>query len=83
MELPFSCEWEALVKLSAEWIAAPNIEQRALEVMRRSLQRVARALVKPYDRLSTEDYYTIELREAHVADGNGREAGTIPPGFCG
>ncbi len=69
MELPFSCEWDALVRLSGEWIAAPKIEKRALEVTRRSLKRVAPALVKPYDSLSTEDYYIIELREAPDSEG--------------
>lgn len=68
MELPFSCDWDALVTLSANWIAVPNIEQRALEVMHRCLQRIAPALVKPYDSLSTEDYYIIELRVAQGGD---------------
>lgn len=69
MELPFSCEWEALVKLAAEWIAAPKVEKRALEVVHRSLQRVAPALVKPYDSLTSEDYYITELREAKDSEG--------------
>lgn len=69
MELPFSCEWDALVKLSGEWIAAPNVEKRALEVVRGSLQRAAPALVKPYGDLSNEDYYIIELREARDSEG--------------
>jgi len=69
MELPFSCEWDALVKLSADWIAAPNIEKRALEVTRRNLKRAGPALVKPYEGLSSEDYYIIELREARDSDG--------------
>ncbi|HXH49131.1 MAG TPA: hypothetical protein VNM47_07275 [Terriglobia bacterium] len=77
MELPFSCEWEALVKLSAEWIAASNIEQQALEVMRRSLQRAGPALAKPYGSLSTEDYYIIEVREAKEADGRPATAGEL------
>ena len=77
MELPFACEWDALVRLSAEWIAAPNIESRALEVVRRSLQRVAGALVKPYGSLSTEDYYVIELREAQDAEGKSATAGEL------
>jgi len=77
MELPFACEWDALVRLSAEWIAAPNIENRALEVVHRSLQRVAGALVKPYGSLSTEDYYIIELREAQDSAGKSATAGEL------
>ena len=77
MELPFACEWDALVRLSAEWIAAPNIEKRALEVVRRSLQRVAVALVKPYGSLSTEDYYIIELSEARDSEGKPATAGEL------
>ncbi|HZT70224.1 MAG TPA: hypothetical protein VFC10_10840 [Terriglobia bacterium] len=69
MQLPFCCDWEGLVRLSAEWIAAPNIEQRALEVTRAALSRSAPALIRPYDNLLTEDYYIIELREARNADG--------------
>lgn len=77
MELPFSCEWDELVKLSGEWFAAPNIERRALEVTRCSLQRVAPALVKPYDSHSTEDYYIIELREAKAQDGQAETAADL------
>jgi hypothetical protein len=69
MELPFCCDWEALVRLSGEWIAAPGVEKRALEVMRSSLKRAAPALVKAYGNLLAEDYYIIELREAQEADG--------------
>jgi len=72
MDLQFACEWDELVRLSGEWIAAPNIESRALEVTRCSLQRVAPALVKPYDSHSTEDYYIIELREAKTRMGSQR-----------
>ncbi len=69
IELPFSCNWEALVSLSSKWIAAAKIEERAMEITRRCLQRVAPALIKPYDSLLTEDYYIIELREARDANG--------------
>jgi hypothetical protein len=77
MELPFCCEWDDLARLSGEWIAAPNIEKRALEVTRRSVKKIAPALVKPYDSLSAEDYYIIELREARNSDGQPATAGEL------
>ena len=77
MELPFSCEWDALVELSTQWIAAPGIEKRAMEVMRRGLKRAAPALVKAYSSLLAEDYYIIELREARSPDGRPAMAGEL------
>jgi len=74
MELPFSCDWDGLVRLSWEWIAAPKIEKRAMEVVRRCLKRVSPALVKPYASLVAEDYYIIDLREAKDSDGRSATA---------
>lgn len=77
MELPFCCEWADLVGLCGEWIAAPGVEKRAMEVMRNGLKRAAPALVKAYGSLLAEDYYIIELREAKEADGRPSTAGEL------
>jgi hypothetical protein len=69
LELPFECDWAALVQQSSHWIGAPELESRATELLRTALKHAAPALVKPYDDWLKEDYYVIQLREIRAADG--------------
>jgi hypothetical protein len=69
LELPFDCDWAALVQQSSHWIGAPELESRATELVRTALKHAAPALVKPYDDWLKEDYYVIQLREIRAADG--------------
>jgi len=62
LQLPFEFGWSELIRLAGRWIAAPEIEKRAAESVRRSLERARPALVKPYDQWLSEDYYIIQLR---------------------
>jgi hypothetical protein len=64
LELSFEAEWSDLVRLSSRWIAAPEIEKCASELMRAQLERARPALVQPYPSWLSEDYYVIHLREA-------------------
>lgn len=69
LELPFEARWEDLVRLSSRFISAPEIERRAMDLIRGRLAQVATALVQPYENWLSEDYYIINVREALDADG--------------
>ncbi|MFN7999130.1 MAG: hypothetical protein U0Q18_36250 [Bryobacteraceae bacterium] len=69
LQLPFACEWDDLIRLSNRWIAAPELEKRAADVVRQSLDRAIPALVKPYEHWLSEDYYIIQLHPVTNACG--------------
>ncbi|HEY1272576.1 MAG TPA: hypothetical protein VGF08_11350, partial [Terriglobales bacterium] len=66
-ELPFSGDWDTLVKLSSRWVWNTDFERQALRVARQRLERVAPALVKPYPYKDKEwldeDYFIFQVRE--------------------
>jgi hypothetical protein len=66
--IPFETGWEEIVTLSARWMNAPELEQKAAEVVQRHLQKATPALVNLYDEKLSEDYYVIHLR--NVLDDN-------------
>jgi hypothetical protein len=66
-ELPFELDWQRLVHLSATWMAAPEVEKRAAEIVRSCRERVGPALVKPYDYRLTEDYYIVQIHPVEHA----------------
>lgn len=69
LQLGFQADWRQLVEFSSRWIAAPDIERRAAESLRRHLQRTGQALVKPYPEWLAEDYYIIQLNTLLHQDG--------------
>ncbi len=70
LELPFELGWEELIQLSNRFVASPETEKCALEVIRSRLKRVEAALVQPYPSWLSEDYYIINLRESRDENGN-------------
>ena len=63
-ELPFSGDWEKLVQLSSRWVWDTNFESLATRIVKRKLERVAPALVKPYaTEWLQEDYFIFHVRE--------------------
>jgi hypothetical protein len=60
LDLAFSFEWRDLIALSATWIAAPEVERRAAEIVQSVNKRAAAAFLKPHEVLS-EDYYIFQL----------------------
>lgn len=61
----FSCDWEALVRLSSRWIEAPEMESLTEKLIRAQINRVTKSLDQPYtDDWFNEDYYVIQLSEA-------------------
>ncbi len=70
LQLPFAFDWRELLRLAARSIAAPEIEKRASDSVRRYLTRAQPALVKPYQDWLTEDYYIIQLHPLTKDDGS-------------
>ena len=62
-ELPFEGGWDMLVDLSCRYIAAPEVERRALQIAREESKRAAPALIKFYDNWLAEDYYIFRVGE--------------------
>jgi hypothetical protein len=77
MQLSFECTWDSIVSQSARWSGAVELENRAAELLRAALKRIARALVKPVDTWLREDYSIIQLDEVHDAQGHALSAAEL------
>jgi hypothetical protein len=61
LERAFDLEWQELIELCERWIAAPEAEAAAVELVRQQLARVSSVLVKPYPLHLSEDYTVARL----------------------
>ncbi|HVP44604.1 MAG TPA: hypothetical protein VMS96_14330 [Terriglobales bacterium] len=78
LERPFSGSWEDLLNLAKDWIWSPTFETDATALVRERLRRAAPAMVKPYQRLLTEDYFIF-----HVSDIEGQPTAEELVDQCG
>src|SRR6266849_2576671 len=62
-ELPFSGDWDTLVRLGSRWVWDVDFERHASRMAREKLERAAPALVKPYPEWLSEDYFIFHVRE--------------------
>jgi hypothetical protein len=62
-ELPFSGDWETLVRLSSRWVWDTDFTSLAAKIVKRKLERAAPALIKPYDNWLHEDYFIFHVSE--------------------
>jgi hypothetical protein len=63
-QLPFAGDWDNLIQLSSRWVWDVDFASRVEPIIRRTLERSAAALVKPYERWLSEDYFIFHVREA-------------------
>src|SRR5438093_10173850 len=63
LELPFSGDWDAMIRLGSRWVWEVDFERQAARIARQRLERAAPALVKPYASWLSEDYFIFHLRE--------------------
>jgi hypothetical protein len=68
-QLPFAGEWDALVRLAGRWVWDVDFASRAEPIVRKTMERCAAAMVKPYARWLSEDYFIFHLREVTGAPG--------------
>jgi hypothetical protein len=62
-ELPFSGDWETLVRLAGRWVWDTEFASLATKIAKQKLERAAPALVKPYAEWLNEDYFIFHVRE--------------------
>ena len=62
-ELPFSGDWDTLVRLGSRWVWDVDFEKHASRIVREKLERAAPALVKRYPEWLSEDYFIFHVRE--------------------
>jgi hypothetical protein len=62
-ELPFSGDWDTLVRMGSRWVWDVDFEKHATRIVRQKLERAAPALVKPYPEWLSEDYFIFHVRE--------------------
>jgi hypothetical protein len=63
-QLPFSGDWDSLVHLASRWVWDVDFASRVEPIVRNTVARCAAALVKPYDRWLSEDYFIFHVRAA-------------------
>jgi hypothetical protein len=62
-ELAFADGWGKLIGLASRWVWDIDFAAQATAIVRRSLERAAPALVKPYKEWLSEDYLIFHVRE--------------------
>ncbi len=63
LELQFESDWEELIRLSNRWIEAPDLERCAMQVVRKRMADLNRAVRRAYPEWLDEVYYAVHLRE--------------------
>ena len=63
-EIPFVGDWDDLVRLASRWVWEIDFASRVEPIVRQRLERAASAMVKPYFRWLSEDYFIFHIREA-------------------
>jgi hypothetical protein len=73
-ELPFSGDWDTLIRLSSRWTSDTNFEALASRIVRQKLEHAAPALVKPYATQGNtgewlqEDYFIFLVKELKLGE---------------
>jgi len=62
-ELPFSGDWDTLIRLGSRWVWDVDFAGHASRIAREKLERAAPALVKPYADWLSEDYFIFHVRQ--------------------
>jgi hypothetical protein len=63
LELPFSGDWDTLIRRGSRWVWDVDFSAHASRIARQKLERAAPALVKPYKEWLSEDYFIFHVRE--------------------
>lgn len=64
LRFTLSGSWEELQERAARWISSTLFDELSQQTIRDNLKRVQAALVKPYDKWLSEDYYVVHLHSA-------------------
>jgi len=72
-QLHFKGDWQSLVQLASQWIWDVDFASKVEPVVRQRLESVESALIKPYPRWLSEDYFIFHVRE----EGDGGSAAEV------
>lgn len=64
LHLPFAGGWDDLVHLASRWVWDVDFASRVEPMVRQKLDRCPAAMIKPYTRWLSEDYFIFHVREA-------------------
>jgi hypothetical protein len=62
-QLAFSGNWESLVRLASRWVWDVDFAARVEPIVRQRLERNTGAMIKPYTRWLSEDYFIFHVRD--------------------
>src|SRR5215467_3477461 len=62
-ELPFSGDWDTLVRLSSRWVWDTDFTSFAQKIVKQKIERARPALVKLYDNWLNEYYFVFPVHE--------------------
>jgi hypothetical protein len=62
-QLSFAGDWESLIDLASRWVWEVDFAARIEPIVRQRLGQVADAMVKPYPRWLSEDYFIFHVRD--------------------
>jgi len=62
-ELPFSGDWDTLVRLASRWVWDTDFTSFAQKIAKQRIERARPALVKLYDSWLHEDYFVFHVRD--------------------
>lgn len=61
-QVPFAGDWDELVQLASRWVWDVDFASRVEPIVRKTLEPSKAALVKPYERWLSEDYFIFHVR---------------------
>jgi len=62
-ELPFSGDWDTLVRIASRWVWDTDFTSFAQKIVKQKIERARPALVKLYDSWLHEDYFVFHVRD--------------------
>src|SRR5215470_817314 len=62
-ELPFSGDWDTLVRLAGRWVWDTDFTSFAQKIVKQKIERARPALINPYENWLNEDYFVFHVRE--------------------
>jgi hypothetical protein len=62
-ELPFSGDWDTLVRLASRWVWDTDFTSFAQKIVKQKIERARPALTKLYDSWLHEDYFVFHVRD--------------------
>lgn len=63
LRLPFTGDWEGLIKLASHWVWDVDLAAHAERIVREKVTRALPCMIKPYTRYLSEDYLIFHIRE--------------------